>query len=615
MENRNDIKKRMMAIAAKTWGLSSREMESIDPLIPLLIEANAAELEKVSISVDEAGQRMAAKLMEMLTPENLLNPAPARGILQALPFDPTGSIDEENQFYYFKRNPFEDGEADLEIFFTPVTEHRLFNGKIDFIASGNTLSRTEEMGEKRVVAKSVSGRNLSNELWIGVSLHKSVPSLEGMTFYFETENLSDSEERIFYQALNRAQWEINGIAIETKSGYFDNGGSVRKKKITFPHTDFNRSYTVSQHVLNFYRKHFVSVARNPWDSTISQDACQKYPDEFQEVFHPDDLKPLTNRLLWFKIQFLPHIPGHIPDRVRCSINCFPVINRRREKSVISGLDRIKELRLNPYEVFFDLAEIHCDSNLQVIIGDQLPADMEGKALLTLRKDNIGRFNTSNAVEKIQQMVDAYRNDYPAFAKIKGIDHDAIDKLYDAIKPFEHATDHLQDFASGTTPYLMLRTDAGKETAEVEVSYYLTCGSMGNGIMKGTHFNYDSAELLRDRILLMSSTMGGTDRKKDEELIRSFRYALLTRGKIVTMEDIRALSESQFGRFAESIEVKKGAAMSPDYGSGLQRIIEINITLRRDNQLTKEEIKYLKDDLEQQLMERSTNVMPFRVVCS
>ncbi|MBW6459070.1 MAG: type VI secretion system baseplate subunit TssF [Bacteroidales bacterium] len=615
MENRNDIKKRMMAVAAKTWGLSSREMESIDPLIPLLIEANAAELEKVSGSVDEAGQRMAAKLMEMLTPENLLNPAPAMGILQALPFDPTGSIDEDNQFYYFKRNPFEDGEADLEIFFTPVAEHRLFNGKVDFIASGNTLSRTEEMGEKRVVAKNAYGRNLSNELWIGVSLHKSVRSPEGLSFYFETENLSDSEERVFYQALQKAQWEINGTAIETKPGYYDKDSTLRGRKITFPHTDFNRSHTVSQHVLDFYRKHFVSVANNPWDSIISQDAYLKYPDEFQKIFHPDDLKPLTNRLLWFKIRFLPHIPGHIPDRVRCSINCFPVINRRKEKSVISGLDRIKELRLNPYEVFFDLAEIHCDSKLQVIVGDQLPADMEGKALLTLRKDNIGRFNTTNAVEKIQQMIDAYRNDYPAFAKIKGIDHETIDKLYDAIKPFEHATDHLQDFASGTTPYLMLRTDAGKESAEVEVSYYLTCGSLGNGIMKGMHINYESAELLRDRILLMTTTMGGTDRKKDEELIRSFRYALLTRGKIVTMEDIRALTEAQFGRFAESIDVKKGAAMSPDYGSGLQRVIEITVRLKRDSQLTPEEIKYLKDDLEQQLVERSTNVMPFRVVCS
>jgi hypothetical protein len=159
---------------------------------------------------------------------------------------------------------------------------------------------------------------------------------------------------------------------------------------------------------------------------------------------------------------------------------------------------------------------------------------------------------------------------------------------------------------------MLKTDPAREDAEVEVTYYQTTGSLGNGINKGVHINFDSAELIRNTIFLVTPTTGGSDIKRDEDLVRSFRYALLTNGRLVTLEDIKALCDARFGRYAESIEVKKGVGVSTHSNSGLQRIIEISIRLRRDAGLSKEEIKFLKEDLEQELVERSTNVLPVSV---
>jgi hypothetical protein len=54
------------------------------------------------------------------------------------------------------------------------------------------------------------------------------------------------------------------------------------------------------------------------------------------------------------------------------------------------------------------------------------------------------------------------------------------------------------------------------------------------------------------------------------------------------------------------------AASTRFESGLQRIIEISINLRRDEGLSREEIKALKESLEQELEEKSANVMPVRV---
>ncbi|MCD4732563.1 MAG: hypothetical protein K8R74_18330 [Bacteroidales bacterium] len=107
-------------------------------------------------------------------------------------------------------------------------------------------------------------------------------------------------------------------------------------------------------------------------------------------------------------------------------------------------------------------------------------------------------------------------------------------------------------------------------------------------------------------------MGGTDIKKDEDLMREFRYALLTKGKLVTIEDIRALCYAHFGNYAETVEAKKGVDIDTEPGSGLRRIIDITIQLKKDNELSPEEIKFLKEDLKQQLTERSLNILPYRI---
>jgi hypothetical protein len=613
MENRHEIKKRMISAAAKSWGITTKEMESVDPLITLLIDACASEIENISASVDEVRQKMGVKLMELLTPENLLSPVPSRAILHAHPFNPITKVNEDYEFYFHKKNPFDEENLNLEIFFTPVREHLLFNGNVKFIAYGNALYRMDEFNEKALVCNSISNKTFTDSLWIGLNINRTIESMNGLSFYFEIADVNDTLEKIFYQALVSSNWEINDKKIKVDSGYYDAHSENNKKQIKVPYTEFNKSFAFTNQVIEFFKKHFISFSENQWDTIINQEVFIKYPSSFRDLFNPKDLEAIDSKMLWVKVNFLHHVSNEILDHIKCSINCFPVINRRKEKSVIKGSDRIKELRTEAHEVFFDLKSITCDEDIEIILGDKAYENMEGKALLTLRKDNIGRMNTTNAVDKVQQLIEAYRNEYAAFSKIKGIDHDSIDKLHEAIRPFEYAIEHIRNYTAGSKPYLMLKTEPEKEDADVEVTYYLTNGSLGNGIKKGEHIHFDSAELIRDKIYFMTPTFGGIDIKKDEEMIRSFRYALLTRGKLVTMEDIRALCTVQFGKYAEAIYVQRGVDVDTQQGSGLRRIIEIKIKLEKSNKLSQEEIKFLKEDLEHQLMGKSTNVLPYKVV--
>jgi hypothetical protein len=612
MENRNEIKKRMFVTAAKAWGITAREMETIDPLVTMLIDAISNELEIISATVDDAGRRAGLKLMELLTPESLLSPVPARAILHARPFDNNGKVTPDHEFYYYKRNPFENETNDLGLFFTPVREHRIFSGEVEYFAAGSTLFRIDDSNDKTMVCRTFQGKSFSNSIWMGLSLNRNIVSLDGLSFFFETDNLSDIQETVFHQALLNSTWKVNGKPVRVNPGFYDIPGTGNRKQIKLPYTEFNKSVALTTQVAGIYQKNFVSFTDNQWDKIYDQESFNKYPPLFTELFDQVHLEKIDKRLLWVEVCFPAHIPQELADQVKCTLNCFPVVGLRKEKCVITGNDRIKELKAEPHEVFFDLASVTCNDQLEIILGGKIPENMEGKAILTLRKDNIARFNTSNAVEQIQQMIESYRAEYGTFSKIRGLEHDAIDKLFEAIRPFEYAIDTIREYTSGSTPYMMLKTDPAREDAEVEVTYYLTCGSLGNGLSKGVHINFDSAELVRDKIYLVTATTGGSDVKRDDELVRNFRYAMLTHGRLVTLEDIRALCDVRLGRYAETIEVKKGVAASTQFRSGLQRVIEINIHLKRDTGLTREEIKALKESLEQELEEKSANVMPYRV---
>jgi len=61
------------------------------------------------------------------------------------------------------------------------------------------------------------------------------------------------------------------------------------------------------------------------------------------IKHAPNLEEIDSNLLWIKLKFEQHIPFEILHKVNCTINCFPVINRRAEKIYINGKDKIASL--------------------------------------------------------------------------------------------------------------------------------------------------------------------------------------------------------------------------------------------------------------------------------
>jgi len=200
----------------------------------------------------------------------------------------------------------------------------------------------------------------------------------------------------------------------------------------------------------------------------------------------------------------------------------------------------------------------------------------------------------------------------AFSKFKNINQDSVEDLHNAIRPFENSLDELYDISIDSQPYIMLKTSPENENLNVEVDYWLTNGAVANDIQQEESLRYDSAELVRDKIYLMTATFGGIDKKKKEELKNDFRYALLTRDRIVTKADIKALCFKIFENLISEVEVKEGISSFTQPNSGLRRTIDIYINLIESHNTTKEVIKFLKEDLKTQLEEKSSGTLPFKI---
>jgi hypothetical protein len=79
------------------------------------------------------------------------------------------------------------------------------------------------------------------------------------------------------------------------------------------------------------------------------------------------------------------------------------------------------------------------------------------------------------------------------------------------------------------------------------------------------------------------------------------------------EDIKALCYEHFGKMIENVVVTKGLAVGTSTDNGLNRTIDITVSLLiQGNNLTPEELDFLKEDLKIKLEEKSMNIMPYRI---
>jgi hypothetical protein len=126
----------------------------------------------------------------------------------------------------------------------------------------------------------------------------------------------------------------------------------------------------------------------------------------------------------------------------------------------------------------------------------------------------------------------------------------------------------------------------------------------------------NSDFQKEDIVLLTSSFGGRSALNDIEKLYTYKNALLTRGRMVTAEDIKSTCFAELGDKISGVEIKKGVMMDPRPNKGLIRTLEVHLTPAPDFRATREEWEGLCKDLQAFLKQKSSAIsLPLRVVLS
>ena len=572
-ETRAHIRDRMLKAASAAWGYPDKIAASdFDPLLALLMEVYAAELEKMSNEIGMSRERVLQKMVQLMAPDVLTAPVPAQAILHAECLEGSLLLEPREQFFVSRR-----ASSDEDNWFSPAGEYFITDATVRYLATGSRLVSYSSPAVKETGAL-LSSPLPSNTLWLGLT----GKDIRGAQFYFEVDNAA------FYHYLPQAKWWCGDQQLNTQPG-FNSPASDENELSTWLQAPHNISRAATRMARAFYQNRFIHILDAPEGSGV----------------FPEKTIPFREQITWIKMVFPENINVSMLPDLHCQVNCFPVINRRLHELTYRLRDWINIIPLlcEQGQQFFDLHTV-IDQD-----GSPFPS-------VLLRKGGAGRFDERDARAVTEHLLQLLRDESAAFAmynrefiagEIKQVQQ-AIHRLSRQMEERAVATD--------PAPYLEIMGNEISANRHVVVEYWTTAGAKANLIRSGTPLMaYRNGGLRQGSIYLMTRTQGGRDRLLPHESIPAYKTAVLSKDRILSPEDIRLFCIRETGAKARSVEVKKGVMIAQGRHAGYVKTIDVSISLdEHDYDILKENktLDHWQQLLQHRLTERSIAFMPFRV---
>ncbi|GAA0873409.1 type VI secretion system baseplate subunit TssF [Gangjinia marincola] len=605
MESSTQIKNRMIKKAAQLWGVAPNEIESsFDPLISLLIEACANEIEKISRQVGNSQTRITERLIELMTPETLYGPKPAHAIAQTKAVEKETLIEEKKMFYVKKRVKSKANKTEMKnIFFSPVKPTKLINASIrKMVFADRCIAKAEgkKQAEDLVI---LPGKQLSfNTLFLGIETEAEGINLKNVSLYFEFSDLEFKD--LFYYQLANIRVYYNDKLLQAENG-FDKEEALDRNNLASVFKNMSRkTLTVETQVMDLYKKYFVTLS-----SAQKLHKQSKLPKELLECVDVTKHKDF-NDLHWLKIEFPKVISPKMLEQTDCALNVFPILNRKIETLSYQLKNYINIIPISTTQLFLDIDEITNTAGQTYNVRDFDTTD-DQKGTYVLRRDNVGKLDSRKAQEYLMQLVELLKNESASFS-LFGNDflQENIQDLNQRITLLEKK---VMDSTAKTieTNYISVKPYKKRDT--ILVDYWVTNGIDANGIKSDTPLQiYKGAELDQKFTRIRSVSNQGKDDLTSDERLYAYRRALLSRNRIVTREDVKALCYELCAKKISHVEVTKGYKTDLHLAKGKIPCIMINLKQNKAVKTNAEEWESIKSNILTILAQESTAVFPYEI---
>ena len=613
--SKDQIKDRLIRRAAEAWGVDEMEIEySFDPIVNILFDACAYEFERVSDHIKTSRTRVTERLVDLLTPEVSVAAKPAHAIMHALPVDEGVVINANTHFYHRKRMPlFEDNQRSnfKDFFFTPAGRFRLNNCNLAYVATPDKImSYSDYRNRPHLDVDDFIAEPEKSVIYLAIKPEKNIDQINKLLCYFDLLNFNQKD--LLLHHINISKWSINGTPLEVSPGY-ETTHEIRDDYSGYINQSIQSKIQFYEgHIQEFYKQHFYCIE----DPIVIKDQLLPYPEAFTEFLDEDTLAKFSEPLLWIKIEFSSIITTSLLENLHCHINCFPVINKKMNTT---------NRRLQPFfniipleaaaDFFLDVHKVEGDTGTKYFVHDKTKVETD-KPQAYLRYGGVSRFDERDASELLNYILDLLKEDSVAFSAMGDeFINKSVKDLKQTMARVEQRVEQ-KNFVKNKIPYLIInkknQRKADKET--VFTSYWTTAGSKANKIHPFVRINQLSGTaFVPNSLTFITGTIGGEDEPLPSEKIYAYRENILSRGRIITRQDIVQHAFNHFKSHITKVQIEKGVMVLPDEGIGYTPTTDVIIQKNKNSDFSEEDWTYLKKDFLIGLEERSANVLPFRVV--
>ena len=601
------IKNRMLKRASKMWGYSELESENaFDPVLELILSACASELEKLRFEQENSRTRITERLLEVIFPDEVTGITPSQTLLQLTPIENNVQISRYSHFKAVKRiqNLYDPTQVKtMDIFFSPTLEMKLTTAQVKYLVFGNKVLQQESFFYQEEVDQ--SDRNIpSGEFWVGLHAPE-VEKLEDLCFYIDINNKEQKEFFNYY--LQQVKVFCGEKEYELVEGYNVPINSIEYEDI------ISKNYTnvdaIYNEVNQFYQGNFFTLKGNIYPEREKSE----YITSFIEENFSNHRIATEKDIVWLRFKFYEVITPKILENIRIALNCIPVVNMYNTKKT----KRIKgQLTIYPIigdNTFLDIDYISDDDGKRYEVKNY-QKDSEDNISFVLRRGGVARFDERSALDHLQHTLRLIRDETASFSAI-GNDF-AIDaelrqigqnlaSIYQNIKK--------RSLSLNTNPFLIISSMNKELDMSFTFSYWHTAGEEGNDIKTGVSLECDKSNKTAIKsAITVKPSLGGKRGLSTADKILEYRNALLSRGRIVTIADVKTFAKSHFKHTIKGLEVQKGTKKEVSLEGGFKRTIDIYLNKNKEVDVNATEWEYLKDSFLIKLEKASTNIYPYRI---
>lgn len=548
--SREKIKLRMLKRIASLWDIS--DVEHVDPVVRLLIEAMAEEIFMLAGEISELDDRMLAKLSLSMTPVNYLAARPAHAILSAMPTDAAVVVDCDTVFEYKESRLLRKYNLN-SICFTPIVPYELIRAKIAYVGIGNRLYKCDRECRKNLLALAEEDDGLSaNVVWIGVELLPEVVGTQNLSLYFDFVHIGDKGR--YLQLLPYARWMAGDKEAEVVQGL---GNEAQNADLC-----------------SFYDLHYITLRG------IDTELRNKYPLEWEKSYSRETLSTLATPMLWIKAVFPDSVPGDVLDTLKVGINLFPVANlsKRTMTRKMTDVSMFMPLDIGKNEYFVEIDSVRDSSGrvYEPLSEDNAATADAGKGTYSLRRGGVESYShTNDAKSAILRLLDIIADRHMFSNNRAEVE---FEQIVNKILVLADKVSNIAEKLEGEKePKAYIVVDKSTPGETLMADYRVTNGEVINNFKPAAPlFVNNQSAALEEGIYFLTPVCGGTASPSIDRVKDLHRYLLTSHDRIFTKHDILNFCKAEYGSYISDVEIKSGVAISLKPSQGVMKTIDVHI---------------------------------------